>query len=97
VQPDLILEEVDEGQPRVGVLGDIAQAGQDPVAAILRVDQNLFVEDVDETRLPGPEADVAFAMTVGCGEEEHLLAGDEGAHLRVEMAEHLVLVKGFGS
>src|SRR5882724_4806337 len=97
MQPDLIPDEVDEEQPRVGVLGDVAQAAHNPVAAVLRVDQDLLVEDVDETRLPGPEADVAFAMTVGGGEEEHLLAGDEGAHLRVEIAEHLIRVKGFGS
>jgi hypothetical protein len=68
-----------------------------PVAAVLRVNQDLLVEDVDKTRLPGPEADVAFAMPVGGGEEEHLLAGDEGAHLRVEIPKHLILVKGFGS
>src|SRR5512132_1344018 len=61
------------------------------------VDQDLLVEDVDETCLPGPEADVTFAMTVGGGEEEHLLAGDEGAHLWVEIGEHLMRVKGFGS
>jgi hypothetical protein len=36
-------------------------------------------------------------MAVGGGEEEHLLAGDEGAHLRVEIAEHLIRVKGFGA
>jgi hypothetical protein len=36
-------------------------------------------------------------MSVGGGEEEHLLAGEEGAHLRVKIAEQLVLVKGFGA
>src|SRR5262249_34168373 len=38
VQPNLVPEEVDEEQPRTGVLGDIAQAGQHPVASVLRVD-----------------------------------------------------------
>jgi hypothetical protein len=97
VQPDLIPDEVDEEQRSEGVLGDVTQAGRDSVAAVLRVHQDLLVEDVDETRLPGSEADVAFAMSVGGGEKEHLLASDEGAHLRVELTEHLILVEGFGS
>jgi hypothetical protein len=83
-QPDLVPDEVNEQQSRVGVLGYIAQAGQDPVATVLREEQQLLVEDMDETRLSCPEADVAFSMMVGRGEEEHLLPDDEGAHLRVE-------------
>jgi len=81
----------------VGVLGDVPQAGGDAVASVLRVHEDLLVSAVDETRFSGSEAHVAFAMTVGGGEEKHLLAGDEGAHLRVEIIEHLIPVKGVGS
>ena len=82
VQPDPVEEEVEEQEPHVGVLADVAQAGHHPVAAVLRVEEVLLVQRVDESRLAGPEAHVALAAAVGGGEEKHVLAGDEVASSR---------------
>src|SRR5262249_28036194 len=93
VQTDPVAEEIDEQQADVSVLGDVAEAGVDAVAAVLRVKQRPLAEDADEPLFAGPERTITLAPAVRRSDEEHLLFDEELPHGRVEVVEHLVQVK----
>jgi hypothetical protein len=96
MQADPFLVEVEKDHADVGVLGDVAERGHDPVAAILRIAQRPGVRYLDEADGAGPERTVAFAVAVGGGDPDHLLTADEGDHLLVQPVEHLLTIEAAG-
>jgi hypothetical protein len=97
MQADGARKEIDKDHPDVRVLCDITQTRQDPIPAILRIDERLGIEDTDKTRQASPERAVARAMGIRGGNKDQLLPRNEGTHERVEMVKHLVVVKREGT
>ncbi|ATL84087.1 hypothetical protein SMALA_3854 [Streptomyces malaysiensis subsp. malaysiensis] len=97
MQPDPVPEEVDHENAEVGVLLDIAEAGQDAVPPVFGVGQRARVEHPQKAGRPGAEGAVALPVPVGGGQEEHFLAVDELPHPDVEVVQHLIVVEAVGA
>ncbi len=87
------VEEINEHQANVTILGDISQARKNSVAPIFRVSKRLVIKNKNETCLSEPRRTVAISVRVGSCNKHHLLPTNELHHLSGDSVAHLAFME----
>src|SRR3981189_789853 len=96
MQADGISIEVEDQQGDVRIFRNVPQTSKYAVAAVLRVEEMLGPQHMDEAGLAESRAAIAFAVTIGGADEHELLPGYEFPHPRGEKIPDLPGLKGIG-